>query len=582
MTYLKTYTIPVLLLSLFLVSCGGTQDIAKAGDKGKKSESVDGMDRIAIQGMFYDASRAKILEDYQEAIRIYEKILKVDPTNDAAMYELASIFYGGGQQEAALKHIEAAVKLNSLNKWYLLLHADVLAYSGKYAEAADVYELMLKNFPGEVEYYFDWAFMLIKQKKYEDAIKVYNTYEEQVGMDENVVIQKQRLYIKMNQIDKAAAELMRLIDAYPDEPRYYGLLADVYQSNDLPEKAAEIYEKLLEIDPENPFALLNIAEMYRVKGERDSYMQYLERAFRNPKLEIDAKIRILFPYLQVPPTDVERKEEAFKLAKIVIETHPTEAKSHAVYGDLLYRDEQNEKALNEYKLALEIDNGVYEVWQQVFFIYSDSQRFKELKEATDDALELFPNQPLVYFFNGVALSQMKKYQDAVDILEGGKDLVLNNPILKAQFFSNLGDAYNNLKQYEQSDAAFDQSLKLDPDNPYTLNNYSYYLSLRNDRLEKAEKMSARSNELEPDNSSFQDTYGWILFQMKDYKDARIWIEKAMESGGSENAVILEHYGDILIKLGEKEKALEYWKKAEKLGSDSELIGKKIADEKFYE
>jgi hypothetical protein len=53
-------------------------------------------------------------------------------------------------------------------------------------------------------------------------------------------------------------------------------------------------------------------------------------------------------------------------------------------------------------------------------------------------------------------------------------------------------------------------------------------------------------------------------------------------GDQDSPAILEHYGDILFKLGEVDKAVSYWQKAKALGSDSELIGKKIADRKIYE
>ena len=205
-----------------------------------------------------------------------------------------------------------------------------------------------------------------------------------------------------------------------------------------------------------------------------------------------------------------------------------------------------------------------------------------LEEVTEEALELYPNQPLVYFFNGMAKNQLKDYNGAIEILTIGEQLVVDNPLMKAQMNATLGDAYNNLKEYALSDSSFEKSLRFDPENSYVLNNYSYYLSVRDENLEKAKDMSAKSIELEPTNSAFLDTYAWILYRLKDYKEAKVWIEKSIENGGNESSVILEHYGDILFKLGEVDKAVIFWGKAEALGSDSELIGKKIADRKIYE
>ena len=117
-----------------------------------------------------------------------------------------------------------------------------------------------------------------------------------------------------------------------------------------------------------------------------------------------------------------------------------------------------------------------------------------------------------------------------------------------------------------------------------LNNYSYYLSLRGDNLERAEELSARCNELEPDQANYQDTYAWILYKQGKFLQARDWLEKAVENGGGSNAVILEHLGDTHAKLNNITKALEFWNKAKEneKGDASDLLNKKIADKKLYE
>ncbi|MCB0739394.1 MAG: tetratricopeptide repeat protein, partial [Bacteroidetes bacterium] len=128
------------------------------------------------------------------------------------------------------------------------------------------------------------------------------------------------------------------------------------------------------------------------------------------------------------------------------------------------------------------------------------------------------------------------------------------------------------------DSCYDEVLVINPNDAYTLNNYAYYLSLRNENLEKAEKMSKRSNMLVENNSSFLDTYAWILFAEGKYEMAKEWIEKAitnMSKDGEDRPVLLEHYGDILFKLGELENALIQWQKALDAGGDKEILEQKI-------
>ena len=124
---------------------------------------------------------------------------------------------------------------------------------------------------------------------------------------------------------------------------------------------------------------------------------------------------------------------------------------------------------------------------------------------------------------------------------------------------------------------------MNPQNLGVLNNYSYFLSLENRDLDKAERMSGITVKEEPTNATFLDTYGWVLFKQGAYTMARIYIENAVKYSEEEPSTeVLEHYGDILYKTGEPEKALEQWRKAKELGSDSKTLNKKIKKKKYVE
>ena len=169
-------------------------------------------------------------------------------------------------------------------------------------------------------------------------------------------------------------------------------------------------------------------------------------------------------------------------------------------------------------------------------------------------------------------------QDASGKLEKGVEYVFDNDALYNEFQTSLADVYNSLNLYEKSDSLYELVLQKNPDNIIVLNNYSYYLSLRKKNLEKAKTMSKRCNELEPNNGTYQDTYAWILYCLTEYKSALEWIERAIKNGGDKSAVIIEHYGDILFKLGQKQEAVNQWKRAKSIGEGSDLLNKKINNE----
>jgi Tfp pilus assembly protein PilF len=178
--------------------------------------------------------------------------------------------------------------------------------------------------------------------------------------------------------------------------------------------------------------------------------------------------------------------------------------------------------------------------------------------------------------------ESSNYDDAVNSFNTGIKLVSGNNLLIVQFYTYLGDTYHRQKNYHLSDESFDKALKLDPENSYVLNNYAYYLSLRNENLDKAETMSAKSIKLDPANAANMDTYGWILYKEGKYTEALEWVEKAVASTSAADPDVLEHLGDIYYKMGEKEKAFLNWQNALKLGKGSEFLEQKVKEKKLYE
>ena len=140
----------------------------------------------------------------------------------------------------------------------------------------------------------------------------------------------------------------------------------------------------------------------------------------------------------------------------------------------------------------------------------------------------------------------------------------------------IGDNYHKLKEHKSSDEAYLTSLKYNPDNIFVLNNYSYYLSNREENLLLAKEMITRCVDLTKTNpnSSYLDTYAWVLYKLKEYKLAKNQIEKALLLR-VDNAIIYEHYGDILYQLGLLKEAVLEWKKAYHLDNNNIDLKKKI-------
>lgn len=581
----------ILYLLLIILSCqalalnaqdNGKKKKKKKGDDKTETGSLDKSSQQKLSRLFLEAEKAKVTEDWETAIKNYQEVVATDPNNANAHFQLSQIFYNQGKMAESESEALSAVKIDCNNKWYYEMLANIYMNEGKPKEAVEIFKELIKKFPNNAEYYLNLGFLQSKLGQFETAVKTYEQFEKNFGIDENVIMEKKNLFLRLNKFNDAIAEVEKLVDAFPGDVDYLHMEAELYRANRMKEKATELYKKILTIEPDNADALLAMADMGMQSGDTKQSLESIKKIFENPKVDVDTKIKILYPYLQYWELQKDKKQDAIDLAELLTTTHPDDAKGFAIKGDLYYLDSQNDKALESYKRGLELNKDVFQVWQQVMVIYNLKRDWTALQKTSNEAMELFPNQAMVYLFKGTAEQQNKELEKAVKSYLKGEKMTADNDKLRGQFWANLGDVYHSLNKVTESDSAYDRSLKLDPENAYVLNNYSYYLSLRKANLEKAKQMSAYSNKLDPDNSSFLDTYAWILFQLNDFTGAKEWQEKAMKADDGQSGTILEHYGDILFKLGSTEEAVKYWKQAKEKGTDSISIDKKIAQGKYIE
>jgi tetratricopeptide (TPR) repeat protein len=533
--------------------------------------------------VFLDANRERILGNYEKAEKLYLKSLEINPGDDASMYELARIYRAQNRLDEAISYAEKAAGTDADNIYYQILLSNLYKQNSQFEKAIEVQKRIIEKNPDNFEYYNELAITYLFAGQYDEAIKIYDELEEKIGVTEEIAVQKQKIYLLQDEPEKAVRELVKLTEAFPSNDKYYSMLAELYLAMGKDKQALNAYMKVLEIDPDNAYIYISLADYYRKRGDREQSFEYLKRGFANPALDVDTKINILLAYYTASEFYEELKDEGFALSEILISTHPDDPKAYSIHADLLFRDERFEEAREEFRMVLSIDSSKYVVWEQLLFAEAELEDYDAMLNESRRASELFPNQPLPYLFSAVAYFQKENYNEAINILERGKKLVVGNDALLAQFYAYLGDAYHQTGQDEKAFETYEKTLKIDPDNSIVLNNYAYYLSLKGKDLEKAEKMAKKAVELDPDNSSNQDTYGWVLYKLGRYEEAETWIKKSVDNHQEDNAEVLEHYGDVLFRLGRNEEALEYWKRASGAkGETSEFLEKKIQDLQLYE
>ena len=553
------------LCILFLNAQNNPFNTKASKNKFPKEETHEKQD-YQYKNYFYSAIKQKSLENYSQAIQLFQRCIKLDKKQAAPYYEVSKIYFNQEKFTESLKYAKTAYDLNPKNKWYALFYAENLFTNKKFYESIRVYKNLIKQEVNNESYYLELAISYIYNNDLKSAIKTYDSLEEIKGINHYTSTQKYKIYLELEDLKNAAKELELFLEENPYDIEVYEMLSDCYILDNNFEKAFEVLKKLSALNPESAGVHLTLSDFYLQKGNIKEYQKEIKLAFLSKKLDPQTKIRKIIPLLtQVSENDSSNISFLMELCQILVEIHPEDEMSNYIYADLLRSTNNLEESIVHYKKVVEINPNQQDAWVDLLFLELQRNMIDDLIIESEKAIELFPTNATFYYINALSYYSSEDYQKAIESINVGVNFVFDNPTLSSEMYSILGNSYNEIKDYENSDESYEKSLDYLPENVMVLNNYAYYLSLRGEKLQKAKQMSEKTLELFPNEANYLDTYAWILYKLKDYATAKIFMLQAIEI--AESKTFYNHMSDILIQLGEVEEAEKYKLKARELENE---------------
>lgn len=526
---------------------------------------------------YYEAANLKNAGKYDAAYDLFSYCLSLDTASSPVLYELAMFQLQRNRPEKAVEMLKSAVAHSDDNFTYRMTLAGLYRNLGMYGEASDSYEELVKRYPDKSELNYYLADALTQEGEIGAAIDAYNVLESTMGMNETLSLQKFKLYQTLKQPDKAFEEIEKLANKYPMNARYRLLMGDLHLENEETEKALACYQQAHEIDPDDPLYIVSMANYYDQTGDKEAAEQEIRDALVNEKLDVETKVGILSRYVQRLQQTQQGIENANSLFQTLLDQHPEDTELKLMYGSLLMAQQKEEEAKFQFQLVTEMEPSNEGAWQQLLNISLKGEDIPEVIRICTRCKELFPEAPEYYFYLGIGYYMQEKYQESLDTYYAGLKIIPEgNGVVKSNFYGQIGDLYYQMEKMDEAYKAYDEALKYNENNAPVLNNYSYFLTLDKKDLKKAERMAAQCIKLEPDNATYLDTYAWVFFVQGNYTLAKIYIENALSKDKTNSAELVDHYGDILYMSGEKDKALEQWKKAKEMGKDTDVLKQKIA------
>mgnify|MGYP001009122459 FL=1 len=544
---------------------------------------LDETTRRKFDYFFYEAINAKTQGKYAESFDLLQHCYSIDSTNASVLVELGAYHSSLEEKNRALDLFRKAVKQDPANYYYNMILAGLSKELDLKEEVIEIYNYLLRTYPEKVELYFELANAYGDSGELDKAIQSLDTLQKYTGVSDAITLNKFRLYNMMDKKERAFEEIQSVIDKSPDNIRYKLLMGDLYLQDNQAEKALGYYQQARLVDPDDPSLILSMVNYYEKTNNKTAAVEELQKAITSSKMEVETKLQLLARYIGVLRQSQQDIKTANPFFQSMFEQHPNNTRINMMYGDVLLLQEDKKGAMAQFEIYTKdnpADPAGYE--QMLRIVLPDTLALDKVIEITGAGIENIPTAPQFYFYKGLAKFQQKKYREALTIYEQGlMSAEFQSPMIESDFYGQIGDIHHVLKNNDVAFENYEKALKLNPQNLPVLNNYSYYLSLERKNLDKAEQMSGITIKAEPTNPTYLDTYGWILFEQGAYTVAKIYIEKAIEYGkDNHSAEVLEHYGDVLAVTGETEKAVEQWKRAKELGSDSKTLNKKIRKKEY--
>lgn len=565
-----------------LVSCGTVKNAKEKPAVVLAQSSLTPEQQRKYDYFFLEAMRLKEKKDYASAFGLLQHCLDIHPNAASALYEVSQYYMFLRQVPQGQEALEKAVASAPDNYWYSQGLASLYQQQNELDKAITLLEQMAVRFPGKQDPLFNLLDLYGRQEKYDEVISTLNRLEKHMGKNEQLSMEKFRIYLQMKDDKKAFQEIESLVQEYPMDMRYQVILGDVYLQNGKKQEAYDVYQKVLAAEPDNPMAIFSMASYYKQTGQEGLYQQQLDALLLNKKVTPDTKVNVMRQMIVENEQADKDSTQIIALFDRIMKQEQDDPQIPMLYAQYLLSKNMEAESVPVLEQVVDLDPTNKAARMMLVGTAVRKEDYKQIIKVCEPGIEATPDALEFYYYLAIAYNQAEQPDSVVSICKRALEHTTadSKKEVVSDFYSILGDMYHTQKQMKEAYAAYDSALVYNPSNIGALNNYAYYLSVERRDLDKAEEMSYKTVKAEPNNATYLDTYAWILFEKGNYAEARIYIDNAMKSDDEKSDVIVEHCGDIYYMTGDVDGALSYWKKALEMGSESKTLKQKIEKKKY--
>jgi Tfp pilus assembly protein PilF len=548
----------VLIIYLLLTSCA-----AKKGSL-KEDASLKKFDAAAFDYVYVEALKQKLLGNGGDALRFLEQCVKINPQSDAAYYQMAQIVMASGDLVNGKRYAVKAYRIDEKNIWYTMMLSGIYYQQGNIDSAIVTYKKAAEYFPQKQNIQMALANLYLEKHDFKSALEIYKLLESRYGINEATTPGYINSMIMSGNFNEALVKTEELIKSFPAGIQYYSLLAEIYREKGDRVKAQEVYQKLLNENPDNPQIQISVCDFLINEKKFDDLFLLLNPVILNPDISREDKLSLFSRLITIKDYSVENIDKIILAIMVFEAAYPEDDIVPLLRPEFLDNIERNKDAIIRLEDIIIKRPGNYYAWEKLLLLYLQISDFKKLMVKGEECATKFNRSFLVKLLYANGALENGKYDIALEELRKAQILAGDNKDFIVQVLTMRAEVYYRMKENSKAFETYDEAVKINNEDLTILNNYAYYLAEQNTRLKDAEEMARKVIEKEKDNETFLDTYAWVLYKRGKNKDAAKIMESIIQNNANVNAEYYEHYAFILKSLKKCDKAIENWTKAIKL------------------
>ena len=431
----------------------------------------------------------------EQIIQRYKLMLARKPKEGSTFDRIYQFYLENAGLEALVSDYQAEVqaKPNDANLQLILGH--IYKRLGKDTEALSTYQRAVELAPNKYYPHVALGQMYATLRQHEDAIQ---------------------------ELTKAASLSEQAQNVPPEElTAIYKALGNAYFSRDKVDEAIQAWKKISELDPDDIFARIELADLFR---EQELFDQAIAQHEAIIQLKKDEPYRVCLSRREIG--NIHEAKGDFEKAI----QHYDEALSLTAPGNWLRKDLQH----------------------RIIGIFAADSNWEALIEYYQKKLEATPNEPELIGLLAAAYIENQQIEEGMKTYRKGLELAPTDANLRLNLIASL----RNAEKYELAAAEYEVLSEQDPDD------FGIYRELGELYLEigdqdKAKSVYQKMIERDPKNPSTHLILAEIYAGHEWIEDAVTQYEKAI-SLAPKNLDFIEYFGDFYFRQGDREKALETW------------------------